>query len=83
MSQNDTFRIAVLPGDGIGPEVMTPCLELLGLLEERLGGFHFEFQELAGGGGYYRETGEELPRERLPSRMRSLRRSKPNPFSLI
>jgi 3-isopropylmalate dehydrogenase len=37
-------RIVTLPGDGIGPEVMAPTLELLG----RLGDFEFE-QHLFGG----------------------------------
>ena len=29
MRANDSFHIAVLPGDGIGPEVMAPALEVL------------------------------------------------------
>ena len=29
MLANDAFHIAVLPGDGIGPEVMAPALEIL------------------------------------------------------
>ncbi len=46
---NQTKRIAVLPGDGIGPEVMQQGLRLLKTLQEPLG-LHFEFEEnLAGG----------------------------------
>ena len=37
-------RIITLPGDGIGPEIMAPTLELLG----RLGEFEFE-EHLFGG----------------------------------
>jgi 3-isopropylmalate dehydrogenase len=37
-------RIVTLPGDGIGPEIMAPTLELL----QRLGGFEFE-EHLFGG----------------------------------
>src|SRR2546429_8409566 len=37
-------RIAVLPGDGIGPEIMAPTLALL----ERVGSFEFE-EHLFGG----------------------------------
>ena len=29
MLANDSFHIAVLPGDGIGPEVMAPALAVL------------------------------------------------------
>jgi 3-isopropylmalate dehydrogenase len=38
------LRIVILPGDGIGPEIMAPTLELLG----RLGDFEFE-EHLFGG----------------------------------
>ncbi len=58
-----TYKIAVLPGDGIGPEVMAPCLAALDLLEKKAGDFKLCFQECAGGGGHYRDTGEELPAE--------------------
>ncbi len=33
MSANDAFHIAVLAGDGIGPEVMAPALEVLRKIE--------------------------------------------------
>jgi isocitrate/isopropylmalate dehydrogenase len=33
MSANNTFHIAVLGGDGIGPEVMAPALEVLRKIE--------------------------------------------------
>jgi 3-isopropylmalate dehydrogenase len=39
-----TYRIATLPGDGIGPEIMAPTLELL----RRFGDFEFE-EQLFGG----------------------------------
>ena len=29
MSANDSFHIAVLAGDGIGPEVMAPAMQIL------------------------------------------------------
>jgi 3-isopropylmalate dehydrogenase len=35
MSANDALHIAVLPGDGIGPEVMAPALEVLRKIEAR------------------------------------------------
>ncbi len=33
MTANTAFHIAVLPGDGIGPEVMAPTLEILRRIE--------------------------------------------------
>jgi isocitrate dehydrogenase len=46
---NSKFRIAVLPGDGIGQEVMTPCLEVIDAALQRGGG--------GGGGGGGSEGG--------------------------
>ena len=41
MSSTNALQIAVLPGYGIGIEVMEPCLELLKLVENRIDGvFH-------------------------------------------
>lgn len=60
MSGN-AFRIAVLPGDGIGPEVMAPCLEVLAEAERRIGGFSLSTSEHAAGAGVYRDHGEALP----------------------
>ena len=54
------LQIAVFPGDGIGPEVITPTIEILKLLEARLGGFRLAFQEYPVGAKLYRETGEDI-----------------------
>ena len=35
MSANNAFHIAVLGGDGIGPEVMAPALEILRKIEAK------------------------------------------------
>jgi 3-isopropylmalate dehydrogenase len=43
------FRIAVLPGDGIGPEVIAPCLELLETAARRTGGFTLDFESAGRG----------------------------------
>src|SRR5579883_2030693 len=58
---NADFRIAVLPGDGIGPEVMAAALAVLEALAERMGGFRLRCEALPGGALHYRETGEALP----------------------
>lgn len=61
MTTDTEFRIAVLPGDGIGPEVMDACLAVLDALSKRVGGFRCIFEAFPGGAAYYRETGAELP----------------------
>jgi 3-isopropylmalate dehydrogenase len=43
MSANDAFHIAVLPGDGIGHEVMTPALDVLRKIEATTPGLKFRF----------------------------------------
>lgn len=59
MAQTE-FKILVLPGDGIGVEVMRTCLETLRALERRMGGFHLEFDEQAAGAEHYRATGIDI-----------------------
>ena len=65
MSKNVKFRIAVLPGDGIGCEVMPPCLALLDQLARESGEFSFDFQEHQAGAFAYKETGSALPASAL------------------
>jgi 3-isopropylmalate dehydrogenase len=57
------FRVAVLAGDGIGPEVMAPCLALLEAAAKRNGTFELIFDSLDGGAAHYRRTGVALPDE--------------------
>src|SRR5437870_4764532 len=61
MHANDSFHIAVIAGDGIGPEVMAPALEILRKVEASLGGPKFRFSEAPAGAEHYRETGTALP----------------------
>jgi 3-isopropylmalate dehydrogenase len=61
MSANSAFHIAVLPGDGIGPEVMAPALDILRRIEATTPGLSFRFSEAAAGAGHYRETGKSMP----------------------
>jgi 3-isopropylmalate dehydrogenase len=59
------FRIAVLPGDGIGVEVMTPCLTLLDIAVARAGGFKLSFDVHSAGADLYRRTGVAMPETAL------------------
>jgi 3-isopropylmalate dehydrogenase len=61
MSANTAFHIAVLPGDGIGPEVMAPTLDILRRIEETTPSLNFRFSEGAAGAGHYKETGKSMP----------------------
>jgi 3-isopropylmalate dehydrogenase len=56
-----THRIAVLPGDGIGPEVVTEALKVLRAAAQKVRGLRFEFNELAAGAGEYLRSGNPLP----------------------
>ena len=60
MSANDTFHIAVLAGDGIGPEVMAPALEVLKKVEAT-SKVKFRFTDAPAGANNYRETGKSMP----------------------
>lgn len=62
---NHTFRICVLPGDGIGAEVMAPCLELLDAAVKRTGGFRLIYDERRAGAFAYRDTGSALSKETM------------------
>jgi 3-isopropylmalate dehydrogenase len=57
------FQIAVLPGDGIGPEVMDACLAVLEALERRIDGYRLRTETLPGGAAHYRRTGTALSQE--------------------
>ncbi|MGY3696797.1 3-isopropylmalate dehydrogenase [Bradyrhizobium sp. USDA 3240] len=60
MSANDALHIAVLGGDGIGPEVMAPALEVLRRIEAS-SGLKFRFTEAPAGAGHYKQTGKSMP----------------------
>jgi 3-isopropylmalate dehydrogenase len=64
LKTND-FRIAVLAGDGIGPEVMEPTLAILQMAAGRTGGFNLSFKNLPAGAAHYAATGEALPARSL------------------
>lgn len=56
-----TFRIAVLPGDGIGVEVTAATVAILRAVEAKLNGVQFEWQEFSVGAGEYLQSGDPLP----------------------
>jgi 3-isopropylmalate dehydrogenase len=58
------YRITLLPGDGIGPEIIAVAVDVLQLTGKQLD-FSFEFQEAPIGGVAIDATGEPLPKESL------------------
>src|ERR1700716_2141489 len=60
MSANNALHIAVLGGDGIGPEVMAPALEVLRKIEATTD-LKFRFTDAPAGANHYRETGKSMP----------------------
>ena len=57
MPVNSAFHIAVLPGDGIGPEIMPPCIELLERLTRHIGGVSLRFEILEAAQGVRDQLG--------------------------
>jgi len=53
------YRIAVIPGDGTGPEVVREGLKVLGRAAERFG-IRFDFKQFDFGGARYLRSGETL-----------------------
>jgi 3-isopropylmalate dehydrogenase len=57
---NENYRIALLPGDGIGPDVVAEAVKVLRAAETSIDG-HFEFTEFSAGAGEYLISGDPLP----------------------
>src|SRR5690242_21899951 len=60
MSANSAFHIAVLPGDGIGHEVMKPALDVLRRIEETTPGLSFRYAEAPAAVEEHKATGKSM-----------------------
>jgi 3-isopropylmalate dehydrogenase len=60
-----TYRIAVVEGDGIGPEVVRAALDVLTEARRVVTGFDLEFIDAPAGAGTYLQTGSALPPQTL------------------
>ena len=56
-----TYRIAAIPGDGIGTEVVSAGIEVLHSLAKRTGTFQFKVDGFDWGGEYYKKHGRMMP----------------------
>ena len=60
-----TYRIACIPGDGIGKEVIPAGREVLEAIAAAQSRFRFEFENFDWGGDYYRKHGVMMPDDGL------------------
>jgi tartrate dehydrogenase/decarboxylase/D-malate dehydrogenase len=60
-----TYRIAAIPGDGIGTEVISAGIEVLRASATRDGDFEFSIDEFDWGGAYYKKHGRMMPEDGL------------------
>lgn len=60
-----TFTIAVFSGDGIGPEITRPTVDLLLGLAAQSGAYGLSMQDVAAGAAHYAKTGQGLPTESM------------------
>jgi len=56
-----TYKIAAIPGDGIGKEVIAAGIEVLAALAARDGSFAFTFDHFDWGSDYYKRHGVMMP----------------------
>ena len=59
----NVYKIAVIAGDGIGPEVIAEGVRVLNKAAQLDGGFSFEFTHFPWGCDYYKETGRMMPED--------------------
>ncbi|MGA9821835.1 MAG: tartrate dehydrogenase, partial [Desulfobaccales bacterium] len=57
------FKIAAIPGDGIGKEVVAAGLEALEALAQRDGGFRLKVESFDWGSDYYKKHGVMMPED--------------------
>ncbi len=65
MRSSNHFRIAVLPGDGIGKEVMSACEEVLDTIQQKVGGFKLDLEYIDAGAEYFLEQGVDITEEAM------------------
>lgn len=64
------FEIAVFEGDGIGPEITVPTVEILATLAQN-GSYDLSFIDCPAGAAHYAQTGESLPQTSMDAARRS------------
>lgn len=62
---NKNYEVAVFQGDGIGPEIMAPTLDILRRLSEENPSYSLTFKDAPAGAAHYAATGESFPAKSL------------------
>ncbi len=65
-----SYKIALIKGDGIGPEIIDEAVKVLDAVAS-YSGFHFNYEELLMGGIAYDITGDPLPQETISGSLSS------------
>ena len=63
----NTHKVAVIAGDGIGPEVIQEGIKVLDAVAKLDGGFRFEFTHFPWGCEYYKQTGKMMAEDGIDS----------------
>jgi len=61
MNDITDFTIAIMAGDGVGKEIMPPCLDLLDKVARKVGGFSLSLNEAPAGAAVYLDSGIAYP----------------------
>ena len=59
--EKQELKIAVFEGDGIGPEIMAPTIDVLKQITAQAGSYGLSFETLPAGAQWFQKTGECLP----------------------
>ncbi len=60
-----TYRIVVINGDGIGPELVAAAMQVVDAAQKALGSFHLQVDTHEAGAGFYRKSGVSLTPETM------------------
>ncbi|MHC4119145.1 MAG: tartrate dehydrogenase [Planctomycetota bacterium] len=64
MGNESIYRIAAIPGDGVGPEIVPAGIKVLDAAADQFG-FWLQYEEFPYGAGHYKKTGEFMPDDAL------------------
>lgn len=60
-----SYKIASIPGDGIGPEVVSAAIQVVEKLAKTLGTFNIDFTHIPWGTEYYKQNGRYVSEDAL------------------
>lgn len=63
MNEDKVLDIAILPGDGVGHELLDATLQILAELERNMDDVQLNYTHIRAGAAFYQETGEDITGE--------------------